>query len=52
MKYELVSPPPLTWQMQFGDDPYCVTYKISGKGPNWFWRKMQHLCFGFVWTKL
>lgn len=23
----------------------------KGKEPNWFWRKMQYLAFGFKWTK-
>jgi hypothetical protein len=24
---------------------------IKGKEPNWFWRKMQYLCFGNKWVK-
>lgn len=24
---------------------------IKGKEPNWFWRKMQFLCFGNRWVK-
>lgn len=23
----------------------------KGDEPNWFWRKMQHLCFGNKWVK-
>ena len=23
----------------------------KGKVPNWFWRKMQYLCFGNRWVK-
>ena len=23
----------------------------KGNEPNWFWRKMQYLCFGAKWTK-
>lgn len=23
----------------------------EGKVPNWFWRKMQYLCFGNKWVK-
>jgi hypothetical protein len=24
---------------------------LKGKEPNWFWRKMQYLCFGNRWVK-
>jgi hypothetical protein len=24
---------------------------LEGKEPNWFWRKMQYLCFGNKWVK-
>jgi hypothetical protein len=24
----------------------------KGDEPNWFWRKMQYLCFGHVWEKV
>ena len=24
---------------------------VKGQEPNWFWRKMQHLCFGNKWVK-
>jgi hypothetical protein len=25
---------------------------LKGKEPNWFWRKMQYLAFGFKWEKV
>ena len=25
---------------------------LKGKEPNWFWRKMQYLAFGFKWEKI
>ena len=25
---------------------------LKGKEPNWFWRKMQYLMFGFKWSKV
>ncbi len=24
---------------------------LKGAEPNWFWRKMQYLCFGNLWVK-
>ena len=28
------------------------TYRpLKGNEPNWFWRKMQYLCFGSKWIK-
>ena len=32
------------------DTGICWTPE-KGKEPNWFWRFMQHMCFGNHWTK-
>jgi hypothetical protein len=33
-------------------DGWAMTYiPIEGHAPNWFWRKMQYLCFGNRWVK-
>ena len=32
--------------------PVAYVYRpLKGKEPNWFWRKMQYLCFGNRWVK-
>lgn len=32
--------------------PGVVWHVEEGQQPNWFWRKMQFLCFGFRWERL
>jgi hypothetical protein len=40
------------WQCKvFGGDGIVWT-PLKGKHPNWFWRKMQYLCFGNKWEKV
>jgi len=37
------------WTMRF-----CEGFNVKppkGGEPNWFWRRMQYLVFGFKWTK-
>lgn len=35
-----------------GDDAYGLVWNPrKGDEPNWFWRKMQYLCFGNRWVK-
>lgn len=31
--------------------PHYVLCPQKGDEPNWFWRKMQYLAFGFRWVK-
>ncbi|CAB4195618.1 hypothetical protein UFOVP1295_24 [uncultured Caudovirales phage] len=36
----------------FGCGGMGITIRpLKGKEPNWFWRKMQYLCFGNRWYK-
>lgn len=35
----------------FGMGSYLVVRPLKGNEPNWFWRKMQWLCFGNKWIK-
>lgn len=36
----------------FGSDGSGISWRpAKGKEPNWFWRKMQYLCFGNKWVK-
>lgn len=38
----------------FGNTPDSsgiVWTPVKGKHPNWFWRKMQYICFGNMWRK-
>lgn len=40
------------WSCQlFGTGDALVLTPRKGKEPNWFWRKMQYLCFGNKWYK-
>jgi hypothetical protein len=40
------------WSCQlFGTGDTLVLTPKKGKEPNWFWRKMQYLCFGNKWYK-
>ena len=45
--------PVYTWKCElFGvSGAYCLMVE-EHKVPNWFWRKMQYLCFGNKWIKL
>jgi hypothetical protein len=36
------------WKITLWENTHCHTHKA----PNWFWRKMQYLCFGFKWEPL
>ena len=48
-----VSQPELSdWKCHcFGGDTYGVVWQpVRGEEPNWFWRKMQYLCFGNKWV--
>ncbi len=42
------------WECQlFGGGAMGVVYRPpKGGEPNWFWRKMQYLCFGCRWVKV
>jgi len=36
----------------FGGGTCGITWTpLKGEHPNWFWRKMQYLCFGNKWEK-
>ena len=41
------------WQCHmFGSNGDGISWRpLKGKEPNWFWRKMQYLCFGNKWVK-
>jgi hypothetical protein len=41
------------WQCHlFGGNGHGISWRpLKGKEPNWFWRKMQYLCFGNKWVK-
>ena len=40
------------WYCQmFGTGNDFTFRPIKGNEPNWFWRKMQYLCFGNKWIK-
>jgi len=41
------------WQCQlFGSGINGIVFRPhKGHHPNWFWRKMQYLCFGNKWEK-
>ena len=47
------SPKLSRWRCElFGIGPYGVVVRpVYGKEPNWFWRRMQRLCFGNKWIK-
>ena len=42
------------WRCQlFGSGTEGITYHpAEGDVPNWFWRKMQYLCFGHKWERV
>jgi hypothetical protein len=42
------------WQCHLfgGNSDNGISWRpLKGKEPNWFWRKMQYLCFGNKWVK-
>ena len=42
------------WRCYMFGEPgtYSFTFQpVKGHEPNWFWRKMQFLVFGFKWVK-
>lgn len=58
MSYEVTAITPnkySEWQCQlFGSSPGSgITWRPhENEEPNWFWRKMQFLCFGHRWSKV
>jgi len=52
-EYEIKFPEASDWQCHlFGGDSNSITWTpAKGEEPNWFWRKMQYLCFGNKWVK-
>lgn len=51
--YKLYTPPVMSeWKcILSGSEAYGVVYRpAKGEEPNWFWRKMQYLCFGVRWV--
>lgn len=35
----------------FGFGRHGICFRpLKGKEPNWFWRKMQYICFGNEWV--
>ena len=40
------------WECEMFGTGKCMVYRpTKGNEPNWFWRKMQYLCFGNKWVK-
>ena len=40
------------WECEMFGTNRCMVYRpTKGNEPNWFWRKMQYLCFGNRWVK-
>ena len=40
------------WECEmYGCGRSMVWHPAKGTEPNWFWRKMQYLCFGNKWIK-
>ena len=40
------------WECEMYGTGRCMVYRpTKGNEPNWFWRKMQYLCFGNKWVK-
>jgi len=39
------------WQCHLFGMDNTVLRPLEGQHPNWFWRKMQFLCFGNRWVK-
>lgn len=52
---EIYTPPERSeWQCwPFGKENKLMLWQpLKGRHPNWFWRKMQYLCFGVEWEKV
>lgn len=51
--YKFYSPAQSDWKCYLFGSESGITFipPNDDKVPNWFWRKMQHLILGFVWTK-
>ena len=50
--YEIKTYEPSEWSCElFGCGNSFVLIPAKGKGPNWFWRFMQYICFGNRWKK-
>lgn len=55
-EYTITVPPPIKysdwrcWLFGSSDGSGLVWRPLSGQEPNWFWRKMQYLCFGNRWV--
>ena len=48
------SPEYSEWQCHLfgGNSDNGISWRpLKGEEPNWFWRKMQYLCFGNKWVK-
>ena len=57
-RFEVYTIPATEWSdwkcYMFGNEPNLtglVWTPMKGQEPNWFWRKMQYLCFGNFWVK-
>lgn len=54
--YKVIEPPELSeWQcFMWGstNDNGLIWRPKKGDHPNWFWRRMQFLCFGNRWEKI
>ena len=50
--YTLTPAQPSGWHCEmFGMKGSLTWHPQSHQVPNWFWRKMQYLCFGNKWVK-
>jgi hypothetical protein len=49
--YEAIHGKQLTLDLYGNSDNGISWRPLKGKEPNWFWRKMQYLCFGNKWVK-
>jgi hypothetical protein len=47
--YAIKTPEPSEWQCHLLGD--VIFHPTKGNEPNWFWRKMQYLAFGFRWER-
>ena len=49
MRLSGIKTPRYTWKCKLTHNTYWMVEE--GKEPNWFYRKMQELCFGIKWEK-
>jgi hypothetical protein len=47
--YTIKQPEPSEWQCHLLGD--VIFHPTKGNEPNWFWRWMQYLAFGFRWER-